>query len=339
MPKIEFHKASSTFLLTSDSGEVVPYRYYPNSKNVWEGLKEEDFLVFILNNPFIHRELDFFEIKFDDSDERGGFLFPIALLESEEVDKRQLLSYMLVAYKTLLLRVKGNLTGVLSDNYKDAFVLVVHKATKPDFIFADYQLSLARNGFYVYQGEIKSRFPNVPTIQNHAKTIRLSKREKDNTDIGYVKELIDSRLCSASDFLTRFILVYQVIELYISEIQDKLLDDAIDRYKKGEISRNDFGEEIKNKSREGHQIACLMEDLDKEDECMDYKREVLSLFNDIDYKTNTESISTLLYALRNQIFHNYKKFVGHEDALAQTIFSFERVVLKVLSKRLVAEKL
>lgn len=335
MPKIEYEEATSIFNLWTDNGEVTPYRYYPDSKNIWKNLKDEDFDIVLLNNPFLHRELDVFEVKFDGSFERGGFLFPIALLESEEVKEKPLLSYMFVAYRVLLSRIGKNLSGVLSDSFKDAFVLVIHKATVQDFSVADYLLSLASKGFYMYQGDVKEKYPLIQTIQDHSKIIKLTRKEKDNTGIGYVKELIENRLCTASDFLTRFILVYQVVELYISEIHDNLLDDAIERYKQSKITRNDFGEELKNISREGYQIDQLMKGLDEEDECNNYRRDVMGLFNDIGYKPKKESLPTLLYALRNQIFHNYDKFIGHEDALTQVIFSFERVVLKVLSKRLI----
>ena len=80
-----------------------------------------------------------------------------------------------------------------------------------------------------------------------------------------------------------------------------------------------------------------MKDLDEEDECLNYRRDVMGLFNDIGYKPKNESLPTLLYALRNQIFHNYGMFVDHEYALTQVIFSFERVILKVLSKKLIVE--
>lgn len=337
MPKIEFEEATSTFLLTTDNGEVVPYRYYPDSKNTWDGLKDDNFEVVLLNNPFLHREMDVFELKFDGSNERGGFLFPMALLESEEPEGKQLLSYMFVAYRVLLSRVKGELNGVLSDSFGDAFVLVVHKSTVPGFSVTDYLLSLASYGFYIYQGGIKNKYPSLQAIQEHTKTIRLTKNEKDNTGIGYVKGLVEKRLCTASDFLTRFILVYQVVELYISEIHDKLLDEAIEKYKQNQISRNDFGEELKNISREGYQIEQLMKGFEEEVECVNYRRDVMGLFNDVGYEPKNESLPTLLYALRNQIFHNYEKFVGHEAALIQVIFSFERVILKVLSKKLIIE--
>lgn len=335
MPRIEFEEATSTFLLTTDNGEIIPYHYYPNSKNVWGNLKDEDFQVVLLNNPFLHRELDVFEVRFDGSNERGGFLFPIALLESEEVEGKQLLSYMLVAFRVLLSHIGDELTGVLSDSFKDAFILVVQKGTVPHFTFSEYQLSLASNGFYMYQGMIKDEYPSLQVIQDHKKILRLSKREKDNTSIGYVKDLVENRLCSASDFLTRFILVYQVVELYISEIHDNLLEDAIERYKQSEITRNDFGEELKIISREGYRIDQLMKGLDEEVECNNYKRDVMGLFNDIGYKPKNQSLPALLYTFRNQIFHNYDKFIGHEDTLTQVIFSFERVILKVLSKRLI----
>lgn len=270
MHKVEFDEESAIFSVTKGL-ETVPYQYLPNCKNVWSPLRYDDFVVVVLNNPFLHRESDFFEIKFDDSDERGGYLFPIALLESEEAEGKQLLSYMLASYGTLLERIEGELTGMLSDSFKDAFVLVVHKPTIPDFRLNDYLLSLASNGFYTYQGAIRGAFPALPTIMNHSKTLRLSKCIVDNTGRGYVKELIESRLCMTSDFLTRFMLVYQVIEMYITEIHNKLLDSAIEKYKRDELNRNDFGEELKNISREGFQIKCLMKGFDTIQECMSYK--------------------------------------------------------------------
>lgn len=332
MRMIEFDEDESVFLLTKDNIRT-PYRYYPDSKNVWTGLKNEDFIIVVLNNPFLHRETDTFEVKFDESESRGGFLFPIALLESEEVRGKQLLSYMLVAYRTLLLQIEGEATGVLSESYKDAFVLAIHKATVPNFMLNDYLLSLSSYGFYLYQGEVNVVFPSIQFINTHPKILNLKKSEKNNLSIGYVKDLVEKRLCTTSDFLTRFVLVYQVVELYISKIHSNILDDAIDKYKKKELSRNDFGEELKNISRESYQISRLTNGLEDEAESIAYRREITGLFNDVGYKYRRESLDILLYALRNQIFHNYEMFVGHEDTLNQIIFCFERLILMVLSKK------
>lgn len=342
MLKVEFDEENSSFLVTKGDDEngfeSTPYNYIPNCKNILSNLKDEDFDIVLLNNPFLHKEENWFVIKFDDSEERGGFLFPISLLESVEIEDKYLLSYMFVAYRQLLSRISEKLTGVLSDSYPNAFILAIHKQTKPDFQLKEYVLSLAHFGFYEYKKEIGLRYPKLNCLESQPKNIRLWKADVDNLQNGYVKDLITNRLCLTADFLTRFVLVYQIVELYISEIHYNLLEDKIDKYKRGELTRNDFSEELKNISRESCQIEQLMNGFHDEKVSNKYKDDILSLFNDLEYSIKDKSLDSLLYALRNQLFHNYSLFDGHEFALNQVIFSFERVILMLLSKKLINNK-
>ncbi len=339
MCKVEFFQKESCFQLTKGD-ENVSFPYIPDSKNILPDLKDESFDIILLNNPFLHKEINRFVIKFDDSEERAGFLFPISLLESEEIDDKHWLSYMFVAYRKLLLEIKNEATGVLSDSFPDAYVLAIHKPTKPDFQLKEYILSLAHYGFYEYKKEIGSRYPKLDCLESQPKNIHLWKANVDNLQNDYVKDLITNRLCLTADFLTRFVLVYQIVELYISEIHHKLLDDSIDKYKRKEMTRNEFSEELKKISRESYQIEQLVKGLHDEEVCIKYRSDVLSLFNDVGCSTDDKSkaLDSLLYKLRNQIFHSYNIFDEHEDALNQVIFSFERVILMLLSKKLINDQ-
>lgn len=336
MNEVEFDRDHSLFSLNTPEGRV-PYRYIPDCKNVWDNLEDIAFTIVLLNNPFLHKETDVFEVKFNRSDERGGFLFPIEVLESEEEQNKQLLSYMLVAFRTLLAKVDHTPKGVLSEDFRDAFILAVHNDSVPDFSIEDYLLSLAINGFYVYQGALNDSFPKLNYFENMVKTLRLEKMGCKNMEIGYVQGLIRRNLCATADFLTRFVLLYQVVELFIAEIHRRLLDDAITKYKSKELKRNDFGEELKEISKESFQINILFKGLSEEAICLEFISAVKSLFSDVNYKPKSKSLDALLYALRNQIFHNYGLFVGHEDALIQVIFCFERVILLVLGRKIIIE--
>ena len=338
MNTIEFDQELSTFFLTKGT-EKIPYRYYPNSTDVWSDLKDDDFIVEVLNNPFLNREIDRFCVKFNDSQETGGFIFPIALLESEEAlleseeqQSTRLLSYMLVSFRSLLLSIKENHTGILSDSYKDAFILVVHKNTTPDFTLEEYLIPLAKYGFYKYQGAVEEKIKNIQIINEGKKNLRLKKTNSTNFSIGYVNELVTKRLCTTHDILTRFVLDYQIIELYISEIHRKLLDETVNKYKCKNITKNDFSEKLKEISRESYQVRDLVKKIENEKECNDYKSEVEKLFNDVNYNPKNKGLDNLIYSLRNQIFHNYGMFIGYEEALAKTIFEFEKLILLLLSK-------
>ncbi len=333
MDNLVFYSEESSFNLTIN-GQTIPFRYYPSREGIWSEMKEEDFDIVLLNNPFLHKETDYFEIWFDNSDERGGFLLPITILESEDVDDNYLLSYMFISYQILLRRITEIPSSeLISDIYSDAFVLVIHKKTKHDFCLDDYVFSLAKYGFYEYKGKLKVNYPRLFCIEGHPKKIPLKKVNVDNLSNSYVKDLFYNRLCYTGDFITRFVLVYQIVELYISEIHHKLLEDRINKYNAGNLTRNDFGEELKEISRESFQIRELVKDYIEEKVCNEYKQETLSLFNDVEYKVKNESLDFLLYALRNQVFHNYGIFDGHEDALTQVLFRFERVIIMLLSKR------
>lgn len=333
MDNLVFYDEESSFNLTIN-GQTIPFRYYPSREGIWPEMKEEDFDIVLLNNPFLHKETDYFEVRFDNSDERGGFLMPISLLESEDVTDKYLLSYMFISYQILLRRIKEIPSSeLLSEIYSDAFILVIHKKTKHDFRLEEYVFSLAKYGFYDYIGPLKADYPRINCIESHFQNLFLEKSVVENLLNGYVKDLVYNRLCNTGDFITRFVLVYQVVELYISEIHHNLLNERINKYKAGELTRNDFSEELKDISKESTQIKELVKDFIAEKESVDYIQEVRSLFYDLDYKVKHESLDSMLYALRNQLFHNYGIFNGHEMALNQVIFRFERVIIMLLSKR------
>lgn len=335
MEKLVFYEESSSFNLTIN-GQTTPFNYYPSREGIWSGMKEDDFDIVLLNNPFLHRETDWFEVRFDNTDERGGFLLPIELLESEEVTDKYLLSYMFISYQILLRQITEIPSSeLLSEIYSDAFVLVIHKKTKHDFRLEEYVFSLAKYGFYNYIGQLKVDYPRIYCIESHPRNLLLKKSVVDNLSNGYVKDLVSNRLCNTGDFITRFVLVYQIVELYISEIHQNLLNEKINKYKAGKLTRNDFSEELKDISKESTQIKELVNDYIDEKESIDYIQEVRSLFNDVDYKVKHESLDSMLYALRNQLFHNYGIFDCHEEALNQVIFRFERVIMMLLSKRLI----
>lgn len=334
MNKVEFDEQSSLFILNRD-GVETPFAYTPNSNNLWSNLQDEDFTVVLLSNPFLHKETDWYEVKFNGNNERGGYMLPIALLESEEAEGRQLLSYIFVAYRTLLRRLDDNkeATGVLSDSYQDAFILIVHNQTIPDFDIRDYLVALASFGFYIYNGKLQGNYPELKFIEQIPHALKLNKKEVDNLNNGYVYALLTNRICGISDFLTRFVLVYQVVEQYLSEIHRNLLDTAVGNYKDGVLKKNDFGEELKNISRESYQIEKLFEGYLDDAVSLEYKQASVELFNDVGYDYRNQKIPTLFYALRNQVFHNYDMFTGYEDALYQVMFCFERVVMMFLGKK------
>ena len=203
MLKVEFDEVNSSFLVTKGDDEnvlesTIPYNYIPNCKNILPNLKDEGFDIILLSNPFLHKEVNWFKVKFDDSEERGGFLFPISLLESDDIEDKYLLSYMFVAYRQLLSRISEILTGVLSDSYPYAYILAIHKPTKPDFHLSDYVLSLAFYGFYNYKGGIDIRYPKLNCIENLPKNIRLKKASVDNIQNSYVNDLVFTRLFSST---------------------------------------------------------------------------------------------------------------------------------------------
>lgn len=334
MNSVDFDEESSSFIL-SLGGFSYPFHYIPSRKDIWLNMKDEDFEVVLLNNPFLYKETDYFELEFDGSGVRDGYIFPIALLESEEDTDKILRSYMYVSYRILLNGVTNSPTGVLSDSFKDAFVLVVNKRTKVDFCIENYILSLAGIGFYSYKGVITKTFPQLSYFKGMVKTLKLEQADVDNLRNGYVHNLISEQLVRTSDFLTRFVLIYQVVELYITEIHQRLLDEKIKAYQNGKLKRNDFSVELINISKEAYQVEDLSKEYHQETVCLEYIKEVVGLFNDIGYDPKSKSISALLYALRNHIFHNYSIFVGHEEQLNDVIFRFERVILFILMKKMI----
>ena len=145
MNKVEFDEQTSYFILNRD-GIETPYAYPPKSNNLWSNLRDEDFTVVLLSNPFLHKETDCYEVEFNGSGERGGYILPIALLESEEATGRPLLSYIFVAYRTLLQRLDEDkeATGVLSDSYKELlsllFIIRLYLVLMPETILFLWQV-------------------------------------------------------------------------------------------------------------------------------------------------------------------------------------------------------
>lgn len=336
-------KDGENFLIAKDEKNSIPFEYKPSIENLWNNINIDSFIFIKLDNPYLNFESNVFKVKLEGLSETCGWIFPISVLESDQtVKKETLLNYVYVGFKYLLSEIDELVLNKikLSDYFSDNLILcVLHKDTITkigNFNINEYLLS-----FYTYGYSLYNKHTSALPVKNYTKYLKY----KDNSnikllksnhyhDVEFIKNLINGSLTNCSDALVRFILLYQIIEFIISNKHQSEFDSLLEDYQNSNFTKNDFVERIKEISREKYMIdKIIKEDTINPEICLNFKNECKSIFNDINYKYNKESLPSLLYSFRNQITHSYRSFLGKENNLVKTIECFEYVILDLIIKQ------
>lgn len=219
------------------------------------------FECFLFENPYLTAENDVFEIYESNLHGRLGWIFPTSALDSNEnnfSENKSFRHYRHIAYKKLLnFDYRISLSDakeeyLISEIFQGVSVCILSKDEIDkieDFKITDYVLSflkydylLLRNSFNGRKAFIKNSEIMELRTSNHK--LKIKKAAFDVTAFQYTNSLFIDHVYQTDNVLTKYILLYQILEHFIQDLGDKQLDEIIKEYQEGKITKNTFREKI-----------------------------------------------------------------------------------------------
>ncbi|MBS1562270.1 MAG: hypothetical protein JSS89_11745 [Bacteroidetes bacterium] len=338
----------SYFKVSSIDHSGVKFHYYPEATSGWD---KEWFEIYLFENPYLNAENDVFQVyESTHQRERLGWIFPITILESNDNDYRDYLNlnnYKYIAYcKLLELDVSISENGewgeyrTLAEVFGNVVVCIMSKdaiAKIADFRIENYVLSFYRYGYLLFGGSPKSkaiydRSEFVSGMRRKDRTRVLLKKAVYNiTSNEFIKSLYMEHLLQSDHYLVRFILLYQIVEYFIEEKTVTKFNEYIERYQKGEMTKNDFRESVNRSSSERSVVASLLNTslIDGKLKA-EFENEAKFLLADIGRVMNTRSFADCVYSVRNLVTHSYRDLATYSDRVKRLTELFECVITELL---------
>lgn len=329
------------FRVTDDSnGLIIDFDYFPNSQNLWDGIQMHNFEFILLDSPYYNAESNIYEIEIDKKRERFGYVIPInALVSCEGYFTGHIKNYAFVSYWYLLSQIdkfqnnKNSLTDYFHENL---VVCVLNKETlnrhikdySPDL----YLLSFYEKGYYRY-GQKPTKLVkgyNYETLITTSNKIHIERGLSKCLENEFIKNLFCNYLPYEEVALARFIMSYQAIEHYMSEICHAEIEQIIFDYIDKKIYKNDYFDKVSKLGGERKQISLIFERIDKSHKSItEFKRECTLLYETINYSPDKEGIANLFYSFRNLLVHNYRILLDNEIQVSKTIQCFELLIVHI----------
>ena len=308
--------------------------------------------LFFLKSKYASSQINISKIYLPNQKETCGLLFPVTRLDDSEDNinpeqsdnnKRYFNMYKYASYQILLKNFYTN--GInwdldhISDLYDDLFVLIFDKKYLKNFCIINYLPCLYRNGFLYYEdffNDFKLKNPILKKdekLYNFPHNIHFDKTFSDISNNKFLKKLYTKDLQSVNNYLAIFILMYQVIEMYISEIQKFMSYDIINSYTRGNIHFNTFKNDISRINTEENRISRIFQNIDTKNFQNLCKQYINSIFKNLSLDSNSHEF---IYAFRNNIVHNYHSLINteiSEKEVIEIIEEFEIIVSELLIKK------
>lgn len=309
--------------------------------------------LFFLKSKYASSQINISKIYLPNQKETCGLLFPITRLDDSEdninpelsdKNKRYFNMYKYASYQILLKNfytngiINRNLEHI-SDLYDDLFVLIFDKKYLKNFCIINYLPCLYKNGFLYYEdffNDFKLKNPILKKDEkfyNFPHNMHFDKTFSDISNNKFLKKLYTKDLQSVNNYLAIFILMYQVIEMYISEIQKFMSYDIINSYTKGNIHFNTFKNDISRINTEENRIFRIFQNIDTKNFQNLCKQYINSIFKNLSHDSNSHEF---IYAFRNNIVHNYHSLINteiSEKEVIEIIEEFEIIVSELIIKK------
>lgn len=321
-------------------------------KDINDSWDSGNYELFLFKNSHYDAESNLFRISVKDKNgERRsiGYIFPISRLESMEPEEAEssnfraidfIRKYKFVCYEKLLksnyiVNRPKNEETFISKLFPDISVLIISKELCPLFKIYDYLPCLYEKGFLYISEDL-----NIKVASLHSDNrFNLPKDDIDlslnikaaNYNSPYIKQLLSRDLISVENYLARFIMLYQVIEMHISKIYDDKFNNNLKEYQEGKISQNDLRDIIKYSERERIKDFLSNSKIKNEPICTKIEQKIDNLAKKLDVKIGKKpSFEDKLYFFRNKIVHDFHR-ISHLDKQIQDIVDdFELIIVKIL---------
>ncbi|AWH83735.1 hypothetical protein HYN59_00770 [Flavobacterium album] len=293
---LHYIQEQNHFLLKTKSDFKISVPYYPDYFSQWDQTK---FSIYLFENPYLNAELDIFPIYKKDFDERLGYMIPLSILETSDINYdeesyRHLREYKTMAYyklleldKEILYSNNGENIFRLSEIFNCNSICILHNPTveQSGFDISSSILSLYNFGYILRENQSKPVYDKAHLVKKmRIKQSRLTLRPS-NFKIesnSFIYSLFRDHLLQTDNVVVRFILLYQIIEGFIEEEFNKQFDQLLDNYTKKEISKNDLKESMSTISTERELINSIFTNCDIDNKLkQEFSEECDFLLNDL----------------------------------------------------------
>lgn len=339
-PQSEDEEIAFFRVMDESDGLVIDFDYLPNSQKLWEGISLRNFEFILLDSPYYNAESNIYEIEIDKNKERFGYVIPInALVSCEGYFEGALKNYAYVSYWYLLTRIDKlkNNKNLLTDYFHENLVVcVLNKETLNQHILdysSDlYLLSFYEKGYYSYSQKptkLVNGYDYEKLITSLHK-IHIDRSQPKCFENEFIKNLFCNYLPYEDVALARFIMSYQAIEHYMSEICGAEIEQIIFDYIDKKIYKNDYFDKVGKLGGERKQISLIFDKIDNSHKSViEFERECNILYKMINYSPDKVGIANLFYSFRNLLVHNYRVLLDNEIQVLKTIQCFELLIVHI----------
>ncbi len=315
-------------------------------------VNSNNYKIFLFKNYHLgNSQNDIWEIKLTSSNITCGFLLPITrlddselILSDETVSEKTIQSinkYKYACYELLLKNYISNKYKIddkeisISDLYPDFYILILCNKFIGNFNIYNYLPYLYKLRFiYVDFSKINVPLPNfhqnkrdLTEIYKKNKAIKLFPTFSDISKYEYIKNLFEEDLISVDNNLARFMMLYQIIEIYIENRLEYCAQKYLHDYERKICNFNDFKENINKMQKERTRIDSLLK-LKAFDN--NFENEYKNL-NFMQYEAS-DSLGVLLYNLRNKIVHSFHS-IEKTSLLNNLIDEMELILIELLLQK------
>lgn len=326
------------FVVRFKDGDIFQYEYTNPVDGLWNPI-DEAFDITILDSPYHCKGNNLYDLYLDGKEQKCGRIIPLSVVFDDSYsisDDKHLKQYLFAATKWLLqnadnLKTNRNLEKCYFDS---AVLMIVHRATVPDFNIDQYVLPLFKLGYYFYDPE--SRAVGVDGFHKTDSLLgktRVELKPENNVSFkseGYLNSLILKVLPRTDNLLARFVLLYQVVELFMEKLRRQQLDAFVADYNANHINAHEMLHRVSGINGEKEHVkkmfnkSCASE--------RDFIESCKTLFNRISFTPDgtEESLGKYVYAFRNRVVHGYRDFLGVTQEFTNTLEFFENVIVETI---------
>lgn len=287
----------------------------------------KDFTLFLLNNDEC-KENSIYQVYCEKK--RLGWIFPIQSLLSKEHDYHEDIHFLRYAYIAIYLLLEGkDVTQTEVPVYKEnlgiddfyrsnSIVMILCNKNLNDIEEFDIEDCIVGLYKYGYSFVGKGNTDGEMVVGDKLKLERLPKELRGER---FIVELFKDILAKEGSPLTRFHLLYQVIELLIGKIFDKELQKIVDILAQKSNSLFDVKEDLNELAGEKRRVKRLFNDCSGElvnkSALMDKCNELLTCTE----KKTQDKVEAAIYSVRNLLVHDYRSIPRNKQYLIKEINS------------------
>lgn len=330
--------------LTNRENSISYQLKYPDKNNITAKFNPKDYEIYLFKNNKYNQQAKYWKIQIKGNPQTIGYMLPSSRLDSnydeelsENNDTEYIKKYKDVCYKLLLsgeylVNIPNSSVLNISDIFQNIHILVISKKYAENFNINNYIPCLYKLGFVFVKNNVCTNILSTRRILDDISkqsNITLEKCYLNEDRHSYIIGLLTESLSATQNYLARFLMLYQVIEMYISDIQIKIFENNLNLYNNKLISIQEFNHRIGEIAKEKNRITKLFQRIN----CDEIKDEIKNLFKNLGFDCSTEDLGEVIYQFRNKIVHSYHEIEKEKSQIEKITDILENCIIDLLIKK------